>query len=462
MNGLMIDMARLIERKSYYFKIIDFMNEWGMDTLQFHFSDDQGFAIRLEGFENIASENAFSVAEIREFIEYAATKGIEVIPELEVFGHTRFLTENPAYSCLGLGKQDDSDAFSAVDPLSKKTYEVIGALVKEIASIFKSDFFHIGCDEVSLQYYCREKDLDPELTWVDYVNKIIGMVLAEAKRPVMWADHPAKKRIIAERLRKDVTLAYWCYLDEVKKEEFARLVDNGHENIILCPALTWCHARFFPPQSAFNNLGSMLELKKKYKTGGIINTAWCPYRYWQDTLYYGIARSAEMVKLEDDFDIESFNRKFASLFFHEENNETLIEFLKLWPFAEITGWLVKKFESREYKMDKEEKTHVEKVNNISSKLMELAENIEVKYNQNEFEVFVLSAKSAWLCTEALLLKNSLKNETEQYSNVLREVRQKFKEHWKKGRYPEDMEKRYHRSKRFQYAFFTLRDLPEKF
>jgi len=32
MNGLMIDMARLIEKKSYYYKLIDFMHEWSMDT----------------------------------------------------------------------------------------------------------------------------------------------------------------------------------------------------------------------------------------------------------------------------------------------------------------------------------------------------------------------------------------------------------------------------------------------
>jgi len=39
-NGIMIDNVRLIEKHSYYFDLIDFMSEWGMNTLLLHFTDD--------------------------------------------------------------------------------------------------------------------------------------------------------------------------------------------------------------------------------------------------------------------------------------------------------------------------------------------------------------------------------------------------------------------------------------
>jgi hypothetical protein len=64
-NGLLIDCARTIEKHGYYSRLVDFMDDWGMNTLLFHFTDDQGCAVVLPGFEKLASPNAFSAAEIR-------------------------------------------------------------------------------------------------------------------------------------------------------------------------------------------------------------------------------------------------------------------------------------------------------------------------------------------------------------------------------------------------------------
>ena len=49
-DGVLIDCSRTMERHEYYFKLIDFMAEWGLNTLFFHFTDDHGCAVQLPGF----------------------------------------------------------------------------------------------------------------------------------------------------------------------------------------------------------------------------------------------------------------------------------------------------------------------------------------------------------------------------------------------------------------------------
>ena len=76
-NGLMIDCSRLMEPHGYYFNLVNFMADWGMNTLALHFSDNHGCGVALPGFERIAMPNAFTMKEIAEFVAHAASKGID-------------------------------------------------------------------------------------------------------------------------------------------------------------------------------------------------------------------------------------------------------------------------------------------------------------------------------------------------------------------------------------------------
>jgi N-acetyl-beta-hexosaminidase len=55
MNGLLIDWARLLEPLTYYYRLITFMSDWMMNPLVLHFSDDLGLAVKLPGFEYLAT-----------------------------------------------------------------------------------------------------------------------------------------------------------------------------------------------------------------------------------------------------------------------------------------------------------------------------------------------------------------------------------------------------------------------
>ncbi|MDZ7796936.1 MAG: family 20 glycosylhydrolase [Candidatus Marinimicrobia bacterium] len=203
-NGIMIDCARLLERYDYYYRLVDFMAEWQMNTLVLHFSDDHGLSVRLPGFEKLARDHAFSPGEIRKFITYAAEKGIDVIPELEVFGHTRYITDHPDYRHLYIGEWSQELSFNAIDPLHPGTIMLMRGMIAAVADLFPSNFLHIGCDEVNLAPLHLEDETKEARVWTEYVNAMIDIVHEQGKTPVIWNDHLNKNENIAQMLRRDV------------------------------------------------------------------------------------------------------------------------------------------------------------------------------------------------------------------------------------------------------------------
>ena len=102
LNGLMVDAARAPESVEYYRRMIDFCADWGLNALLFRVADDQGTAVRFASHpELITHADALTPAQVRELAAYAQQRHIELIPEIESFGHTGFITRVPQYASLG-------------------------------------------------------------------------------------------------------------------------------------------------------------------------------------------------------------------------------------------------------------------------------------------------------------------------------------------------------------------------
>src|SRR5512138_568696 len=100
-KGWMIDAARLPEPLPAYRRLIDFCAEWGFNTLLFRLADDQGSALRFASHPELATQaNAYTPAELTDLAAYAAARGIDLIPEVESFGHTGWITRAPAHAAL--------------------------------------------------------------------------------------------------------------------------------------------------------------------------------------------------------------------------------------------------------------------------------------------------------------------------------------------------------------------------
>lgn len=154
-RGLMIDVSRHFQPLEVIRRQLDGMALVKLNVLHLHLSDDQGFRVESGVFPRLhelgSDGDYFTRTQIRELIDYAAERGIRVVPEFDVPGHiSSWLVGHPE-----LGSAPGPHAlprgwgvFDAVlDPTRPATLEFIGQLFDEMAALFPDRHFHVGGDE---------------------------------------------------------------------------------------------------------------------------------------------------------------------------------------------------------------------------------------------------------------------------------------------------------------------------
>lgn len=437
-NGIMIDCVRIIEQHDYYCRLVDFMAAWGMDTLIFHFTDDTGSAVALPGFESLAMPHALSAGEMKKLIAYAAKKGIDIIPELETFGHTRYLTDTKQYEHLYAGKKTAELTFNAVDPRSPESLDVMKKLIASVKKVFTSDYLHIGCDEVDLTAYCRKNKLDEADTWTSYVNAIIGMVKAAKKIPLMWADHPTKSPAIAKKLRKDVILVDWRYHRTVKDDVHTKLANAGFKKIITAPSIACWEYRFLPSAIAIENTEKMISFNTKHKGLGTITTIWCPYRYIQDALWYGIAFSAFAARSRGKVSRTKFNAHFAKTVFGSECKGTLAAILNHYPNLTVDHRAAKAVISG--KADSAVITEMKTVHSLAKEVLDLATWFRPQKNGHIYDAMILAATCVYLVSGHTVFQGTGAIDAA-YKDLLAETKRNLSADWDRTRFADDTQKK---------------------
>ena len=150
MRGLMVDAGRVPESMDYYRRVMEFCADWELNTLHFRLADDQGSALRFTSVPGLVTHrNAFTPEQLKGLADYAKAHGVALIPELESFGHTGYITRSPRYAHLLDADPQNSSEFTGVCPVNPETLHLFEKLYREVAAIFPSTYFHGGCDEVN-------------------------------------------------------------------------------------------------------------------------------------------------------------------------------------------------------------------------------------------------------------------------------------------------------------------------
>jgi hexosaminidase len=164
-RGLLIDVSRHFIPLDVLKRNLDGMAAVKMNVLHWHLSDDQGFRVESKKFPKLhemGSEGLhYTQGEIREFIAYAHDRGIRVLPEFDMPGHSRswFVGYPELASGPGPFKVDSGGPDSVIDPTREETYKVLDKFIDEMAKLFPDAYFHIGGDEVDGKYW----DANPKI-----------------------------------------------------------------------------------------------------------------------------------------------------------------------------------------------------------------------------------------------------------------------------------------------------------
>jgi hexosaminidase len=166
-RGVMIDACRHWIPKEVILRNLEAMATLKMNVFHWHLTEYQGFRVESKVFPLLhelgSGGNHYTQDEIREVIEFAADRGIRVIPEFDLPGHSTswFVGYPELASAPGPYVLDTifGVLFPALDPTREEVYEFLDSFFGEMAELFPDEYLHIGGDEVNATHWNENQDI---------------------------------------------------------------------------------------------------------------------------------------------------------------------------------------------------------------------------------------------------------------------------------------------------------------
>lgn len=241
-RALMLDPARNFIPVEDVKSFINQMSKFKYNVLQMHLTDDQGWRIEILKYPRLTQIGAtrnpnagtngpdngfYTQQQLRDIIAYAAERGVEVVPEIDIPGHT--VAALAAYPDLGCTHTDTLPKVmgQTVNLMlcanNPRVYQIYKDIIAEVASVFPSKRIHLGGDEAVIDKNwskCRHcQSLMKELNYTKpsqlmnyFFGKMLAFVRENGKEPLLWCEldniyPPASDYLFA--YPKDVTLVTW-------------------------------------------------------------------------------------------------------------------------------------------------------------------------------------------------------------------------------------------------------------
>ncbi|MEG2076104.1 MAG: beta-N-acetylhexosaminidase, partial [Victivallaceae bacterium] len=264
-RGMMLDVSRHDFSLEYLKQHLELMHSLKLNHLHLHLTDSQSWRLEIKAYPELTEKgghtshsgryaNFYTQEQMRELIDYAAKLNIEIIPEIDIPGHSK-----TAAGILGLGCEVGSNVLCAGNPA---TFEFIDHVFAEVAELFPAPYIHVGGDECSKEYwkkcpccqsYMREHNIKDEFELQSHIIRYAEKVLAShGKRLIGWDE------ILEGGLAPDATVMSW------RGTAGGIAAANSGHDVIMSPT-THCYLDYYqsmlPEPKA---LGAYLTLKTAY------------------------------------------------------------------------------------------------------------------------------------------------------------------------------------------------------
>ncbi len=237
-RGLMLDVSRHFFTKEQVKQFIDDMVKYKFNVLHWHLTDDQGWRIEIKSLPKLTSVGAWRVEktgtfnrfskplpneprtyggfytqeDIKEVVKYAADRFVDILPEIDVPGHSlAAVAAYPELSCTpGTYAVNSGEPFmdwsqghppiALVDntlcPANEKVYEFMDKVFTEVAQLFPFEYIHMGGDETARNYWQKSaaikalmkkenlKTMDEVQSY--FVKRMGKIISSKGKKMIGW------------------------------------------------------------------------------------------------------------------------------------------------------------------------------------------------------------------------------------------------------------------------------------
>jgi hexosaminidase len=243
--AMMVDVARQDHPIAWLKKMIDVCRFYRVRYLHLHLTDDQGWTFPSTKYPQLGSKNygahggvaprVYSPNELKGLVAYADARGVTLVPELEMPGHS------------GAALRSLPEVFDAINPKNKQPvglgcmnmanealYPALDTIIGEVCDVFKSSpYFHIGGDEVSMgrvalhsgyQAFTAKHGLKDDADLGKYFTvRVNELVKKHGKKAIKWEG-------LANEASRDIIVMAW----DKNNQTAGRLLAKGFTTIT-CP-----------------------------------------------------------------------------------------------------------------------------------------------------------------------------------------------------------------------------------
>ena len=250
-RGLLIDVGRHYEPMEVLKRNLDAMAAVKLNVFHWHLTEDQGFRVESKKFpklHTLGSDGLFYRQEqVREIIAYARDRGIRVMPEFDIPGHsTSWLVGHPEMgSAPGPYKIERAAGIfePALDPTREQTYKFLDGFLGEMAALFPDAYMHIGGDEnegkqwdrnPQIQAFMKAKGIKDNHVLQAYFNqRVLKILQKHGKKMIGWEE------ILHPDLPKDAVIHSWrgpASLADAARKGYDGILSAGYYIDLIFPA----------------------------------------------------------------------------------------------------------------------------------------------------------------------------------------------------------------------------------
>jgi len=277
-RGLLIDVGRHFIPADVLKRNLDGMEAVKMNVLHLHLSDNQGFRVESRKFPKLQEQGSegffYTQEELRDLIGYARDRGIRILPEFDMPGHsTSFFVGYPEIAS-GPGPYPLDRKWGVLDPAmnptEEKTYKFLDDFIGEMAKLFPDQYFHIGGDEVNgkewdanpkIQEYKKAHNLKSNEELQAYFSQRVQKIVTKhGKTAVGWDE------IFVPGVPKDIMIHSWR-----GPQSLAAAAQLGYHGILsngYYLDLGWTAARHYAVDPLGGAAAALTDEQKKLIFGG--------------------------------------------------------------------------------------------------------------------------------------------------------------------------------------------------
>lgn len=241
-RGLMIDCARHFEPLDVLKRNIDAMAAVKLNVFHWHLTDDQGFRIESKVYPKLTELGSdglfYTQDQARELVAYARARGVRVVPEFEMPGHsTAWLMAYPEFNSgtqpAGIRREFGISDY-VLDPTREEIYPFLERFLREMTTVFPDQYVHIGGDEAPapdwktnprILAFKKAHDLKDNDALQAYFNQRVLAILTKLHRHMVGWDE-----IFNPALPKDVVIQSWR-----GEASLAKAAQQGYQGVLSAP-----------------------------------------------------------------------------------------------------------------------------------------------------------------------------------------------------------------------------------